>query len=648
MTEKNIKLDDVNLEKHLNSKLFQKFLKKEGSKIAETALALTPPKGICSGMIKSSLEVGSILDQGKIGGRKSEIRLEGLKKNSPNSDAKDKIKGEEHGYFAEIKEESKGKQIFKMGSLRERNYEEKPLKENTFDDKRLRGSSCESKNLKRSPNIEKAIKNSDQEKNYLKKNIFYENQVKLCNFTEKNKQNLPEKNKQNLPENQQTSPNVNDKRLGKPSNPYIERVNIYNSSKFDVKVDKNTEIEDKQLQNKENPRGKFQEPEPFSICKPDNFNINTSELKGMSNYIPPGESFAYYESIAQKPKSNISSPFYPVVDPTSKINSANHYIKDLEFQVKSRDDEIGYCKKELENARQEIIGLQHKLGLIGEMERKIRNLKGERDMLERKARGLEDENIDLYKQLEKTREDAENARFKIENIERSYKKCIRDLEHELRVSKDRLDELEQDIAREKDKNYKHRVRSLSKIRDENYVDYRHEDREYDYKRKDKYDFFDDDWKGNNREYERVKNDFYDKEWNDRSKKDRYEKSYQHKKSPDRGSFEKSQDFNEKTTGKIFDQVKVRIGATNSSSISSILNWEQKPKKNDEILSIENQILQLQIEKKCFEDELAKIPEHGKKIAIIRRREEIENSISTIQSSITSLKTKSRQLQSKNL
>jgi hypothetical protein len=158
MTEKNIKLDDVNLEKHLNSKLFQKFLKKEGNKIAETALALTPPKGMCSGMIKGYLEVESICDEGKIGGRKSEFRMEGAKKNSPSSEAKDKNKGEDYGYLAGIKEESKGKLIFKMGSLRERDCEEKHLKESVYEDKRIRGSSCESKNLKRSPNIEKQQK----------------------------------------------------------------------------------------------------------------------------------------------------------------------------------------------------------------------------------------------------------------------------------------------------------------------------------------------------------------------------------------------------------------------------------------------------------------------------------------------------------
>ena len=92
-------------------------------------------------------------------------------------------------------------------------------------------------------------------------------------------------------------------------------------------------------------------------------------------------------------------------------------------------------------------------------------------------------------------------------------------------------------------------------------------------------------------------------------------------------------------------MKARVGATNSSSVSSVLNWGEKPKKNDEVLNIENKILSLQIEKKRFEEELAKIPEHGKKIAVIRRREEIENELAGIHAGIASLKIKVKQIQS---
>jgi hypothetical protein len=264
--------------------------------------------------------------------------------------------------------------------------------------------------------------------------------------------------------------------------------------------------------------------------------------------------------------------------------------------------------------------------------------------------------------LDKSREDAENARFKVEDVERSYKNRIADLERELRISKDRVSDLERDLVRERDqardrdreKAYSN-VRGGNKKKDRNFDDddYRADDRDYyDHQResyddrRDKYNNYEDDWKGNKKEPERAKNDYYDRGYQERGYSERNERNYQEKGFPDRAIQERVYEPCEKKPEKISEQVKARVGAANSSSVSSVLNWGEKPKKNDEILNMENKIFQLQTEKKRFEDELSKIPEHGKKIALNRRREEIENELSNIHSTIANLKIKVKQLQAK--
>ena len=420
-------------------------------------------------------------------------------------------------------------------------------------------------------------------------------------------------------------------------------------------------------------RSKWQE-DPYVYREEESY-PRDSELKGFSDYIPPGESFVYFDPVAEKPKPKpVISDYYP--DPLIAISNNNQQVAELEERLRSKDMEINKYKQDIEHLKADLQDLEEKLDSKADLERRLKNMRVEKEMYERKCRGVEEENDEMKRQMQMMREDLENARFKADDVERSFKTKMQDLERELRSSRDRISDLERDLSREKSKS--------KKSYQDDYPDY---DRGYHYEddrppakpkrddyyqdeprkasgRKDDY-YYEEPRKGNKardtyeEEPRRGKaRDFYDDE--PRKKKDDwYQEPYQDKKNPrkqenldpyqgysDRGYFDKQPEDNFRPD-KIKEQVKARIGATNSSSVSSALNWGEKPRKNDEVLNMENQILSLQIEKKRFEEELVKIPEHGKKIALIRRREEIENELAGIHSKIANLKIRVKQLQSKD-
>ncbi|OMJ82935.1 hypothetical protein SteCoe_16269 [Stentor coeruleus] len=553
MTDKVKKPDDSNLEKHLNSKLFQKFLQKEGTKLAETSIVPMVTKADPSIKVyKKPQDNEEYLDNRRPVLQRQNDRPLGMKRSASPVKNESPFAVEEDIYVSSVgfTHESPQASLIKQGSFRQNPYDERP-RTNTYDDKALRY----------------------------------------------------------------------DDRLGK--------------AYFDERPTKTIGFEDR-------PRNKWQDSEGYAYKNdiPESYFPRDSELKGFSDYIPPGESFVYYESVPEnqlaKPKPPNYPPFYNQIDPLITITANNQQIKDLESKVRDKDEEIQHYKQELDNAKQEINELEDKLAAMGELERRNKNLRTERDMLERKMRSLEDENEDMQKQLEKTRDDVENARYKAEDIERNLKNRISDLERELRNSKDRISDLERDLIREREKSFGN-ARSGTKRRgyDDDDDDYRNDDhyehqRESYDDRRDKYAYYD-DWKGN-KDQDRGRSDYYDREYQDKGLSDRgyQDKNYNYDKRPE----------------KISDQVRAKVGATNSNLISGILNWGESPKKNDEIATIENRIIQLQTEKKRYEEELAKIPEKAKKHAVIRRREEVENELSIIHSNIATLKIKIKQLQSK--
>jgi predicted nucleic acid-binding Zn-ribbon protein len=407
-------------------------------------------------------------------------------------------------------------------------------------------------------------------------------------------------------------------------------------------------------------RSRWQD-DPYQGGREDDGFPRDSELKGFSDYIPPGESFVYFEPVpenpAPKPKPNLSN-YYP--DPLVSLTSSNQQLQDLEDRLRSKEIEISQYKQDIDHLKSDLQDLEEKLDSKSDLERRLKNLRVEKEMHERKSRGLEEENNELKRQLDMLREDVENARFKADDVERASKLKIQDLERELRSSRERISDLERELTREKGKS--------RKTYQDDYQDY---DRNYyEDDKKNKWDYpeeprrgkrddfyYEEPRKGNKRQdyYEEdtrktKRQDYYDEEPRKNKQNDWYQDPYQDKKNrkeepySDRGFNEKNDEFR---PDKIKEQVKARIGATNSSSVSSALNWGEKPRKNGEILNLENQILALQTDKKRFEEELAKIPEHGKKIALIRRREEIENELVGIHSKMANLKIRVKQLQSKD-
>ena len=401
------------------------------------------------------------------------------------------------------------------------------------------------------------------------------------------------------------------------------------------------------------PRSKWQEDQ-YAYREEETY-PRDSELKGFSDYIPPGESFVYFEPVAEKPrpKPNLLD-YYP--DPLITLSNNNQQVLDLEEKLRSKEMEINNYKQDIEHLKADLQDLEEKLDSKADLERRLKNMRVEKEMHERKSRGYEEENDEMKRQVQMLREDVENARFKADEVERGFKTRMQDLERELRNSRDRISDLERDLSREKSKNKK-------SYQD----DYQNYDRGYHYdegrpSNKQKYDDYyqDDPHKSSAR-----KDDYYYEEPRKGSKaREPYEEVARKPKArdfhdepskkqgdwyqgySDVGIYDKQTDDNFRPD-KIKEQVKARVGATNSASMSSALNWGQKPGKNDEVINIENQILSLQIERKRYEGELAKIPEHGKKLALIRRREEIESELAGIHSKMANLKIRVKQIQSKD-
>ena len=534
-------------------------------------------------------------------------------------------------------------------------------------------------NLKKNPNYEDFSKSPEYEDFPKSKKSYYEYfpkskksdyedfpKTKKPNYEDFPKSKKPEKKiieedyfEPKKPPVLKSSEKFSQRRLSPKSakretSPGIQNDEIYSlSSRYtpDSPKEQNPKQKSLKFDYQESNRSKWKEPDSFVGYKEEpiqeNFYSRDSELKGYSDYIPPGESFVYYESIPENPvkaKPQPYVPYYPVVDPLLAINSTNQQIKDLEDQLKEKNEIINQYKYDLENAKLDYEDLEEKYNTLGDLERRLKNLRVEKEMFERKAKNFEEENEDLHRQLDHIREDLENARFKVEDSERAYRNKISDMERELRNYKDRVSDLERDLSREKEKNTGrgNRRKEREKSYDDYNNDYRNDDRGYD---RDYYDYQRNEYPPY--EDKREKN-YYEEDSYKPAKKEKKQEGQYYSEKPKKHEFYNEnyqENFENFKPDKISEQVKAKIGAGNSSSISSILNWGEKPRKNEEVLNIENKILSLQIERKRYEEELAKIPEHGKKIAVIRRREEIENEIALIHSNIANLKIKAKQYQS---
>jgi len=76
-----------------------------------------------------------------------------------------------------------------------------------------------------------------------------------------------------------------------------------------------------------------------------------------------------------------------------------------------------------------------------------------------------------------------------------------------------------------------------------------------------------------------------------------------------------------------------------------LSKDAYDKKQQQIQNIENNLLQLNMEREKYQNEFNKIPESAKTIAQRRRRDDLEREISILNKNISSLKNKLKELDS---
>ena len=74
-------------------------------------------------------------------------------------------------------------------------------------------------------------------------------------------------------------------------------------------------------------------------------------------------------------------------------------------------------------------------------------------------------------------------------------------------------------------------------------------------------------------------------------------------------------------------------------MKEILSPKNRPQESTQTL--ESKLMSMQLEKKRLEDDLAKIPPHGRRLAQIKRQQEIEVELEILNTSISALKTKLR-------
>ena len=82
-----------------------------------------------------------------------------------------------------------------------------------------------------------------------------------------------------------------------------------------------------------------------------------------------------------------------------------------------------------------------------------------------------------------------------------------------------------------------------------------------------------------------------------------------------------------------------------------ISWQNKDhispknttKPSDNLKALESKLMILQMDKKRLEDELSKIPTQGRRMAQIKRKEEIELELEILNSNISAVKFKLRQV-----
>lgn len=481
------------LEKHMNSKLFQRFLKKEGVKLQETTLKPLVKQEEPKKNIKIQVKARKEADKPPEPPERPPIKADKIVKK--DSEQKSKIEKEPEVYNAfKIIDEPKGKYNAFIDQSEDLYSNQSEEKYNPTD--KYRPVEREDKYNAFSVDVSvktRAAKRSDLDK-YDENS--YEKMFKHPIFSPKERSNDINKVPQQKyfsrdQSSEEFSPHYDDwqeKKDWDQKREHYDPIKTYDNFK-ETEEDLDFDPAEEQL-----PQLLFRK-----ISNNPEF-----ELKGYSEHLNPGESYAYYDEPSVKvtakqlekfptivpqaipPAMSYPLPpphimgYYPMYYPPNippnlppghsmPFDSTSRPNQDVDKDIiTKKDEEIKKLQRQLENAKLDYEELEDRLNSgDGILERKYNNLKVERDMLDRKLRATEEENDKLRRELDNSKEDVEAFRLQNEETERSAKIKILDLEREVRQARDSIDDLDRQLIKEKDKNI-NMTRKIAKKKDEVY------------------------------------------------------------------------------------------------------------------------------------------------------------------------------------
>ena len=341
-------------------------------------------------------------------------------------------------------------------------------------------------------------------------------------------------------------------------------------------------------------------------------------------------------------------------------------VKDkYEGIIQKKNAEIKKLQKSQDLLKKQVSDLKAFKTETEENEKNVREHKSNNEIYQRKLAQVEAESDGFKRQLEYMRETCETYRVQIEEYERSSRNKTQDIERELRGYKERCEGLDRQFEREKQKNSelerkfsksKDRVfaleNNLSRAEDRNkrlekeVQDSKdrisHEStqqlRETEFLRRKIEDLTQEILKSSRNSYTPVQRFEYPEE-NPFSKS--YNRTYREEEPefrPKPRERERERDRERERERERRDYGEKKYEPDNWQ-MKEILSPKNRPQESTQTL--ESKLMSMQLEKKRLEDDLAKIPPHGRRLAQIKRQQEIEVELEILNTSISALKTKLR-------
>jgi chromosome segregation ATPase len=361
-------------------------------------------------------------------------------------------------------------------------------------------------------------------------------------------------------------------------------------------------------------------------------------------------------------------PFYQVIAPEtvrnyeeSQIRLKNELIsvKDkYEGIIQKKNSEIKNLLKNSENLKKQVNELHSQIAILEEKEKKLENFRSLNEVLNRKLSVIEAECEGFRRQLEYARETCETYKNKIDDHERSFRNRTQDVDRDVRSLKDRVEELERLLEREKnrageierrfdkskerifalendlaraDERNKRLEKEVLDNKDRIHRESTQQLRETEYLRRKIEDLTQEVIRNPRSSlYEAKQPEFFENAQFSRTFSERPREFRE---------FSDIKDFRESGHREFRNSDLTRRPDAEISQMKEILS--PKPSSQENVKSLETKLMHLQIEKKRLEDDLNKIPPLGRKLAQIKRQQEIELELEIITSNIQSVKNRLR-------